>query len=82
MGIEQRILTCRLLEKMNVQKKHSSKLGLENVSAKVLSGKRRGDYDILFIIDVFCDVIRIDVFSGNWIPINGRITGSCFLDRN
>ncbi len=32
MGIEQRILTCRLLEKMNGQKKYSNKLGLENVS--------------------------------------------------
>lgn len=32
MGIEQRILTCRLLEKMNDQKRYSSKLGLENVS--------------------------------------------------
>lgn len=32
MGIEQRILTCRLLEKMNVQKNYCSKLGLENVS--------------------------------------------------
>ena len=32
MGIEQRVLTCRLLEKMNGQKRYSSKLGLENVS--------------------------------------------------
>ena len=32
MGIEQRILTCRLLEKMNEQKGYSSRLGLENVS--------------------------------------------------
>lgn len=32
MGIEQRILTCRLLEKMNNQKRYSNKLGLENVS--------------------------------------------------
>ena len=32
MGIEQRILTCRLLEKMKVQKNYNSKLGLENVS--------------------------------------------------
>ena len=32
MGIEQRILTCRLLEKMNDQKGYSSRLGLENVS--------------------------------------------------
>jgi hypothetical protein len=32
MGIEQRILTCRLLEKMNGQKGYSNRLGLENVS--------------------------------------------------
>lgn len=32
MGIAQRVLTCRLLEKMNEQKNYSSKLGLENVS--------------------------------------------------
>ena len=32
MGIEQRVLTCRLLEKMNHQKRYSNKLGLENVS--------------------------------------------------
>lgn len=32
MGIEQRVLTCRLLEKMNDQKRYSNKLGLENVS--------------------------------------------------
>ena len=32
MGIEQRILTCRLLEKMNNQKDYSGRLGLENVS--------------------------------------------------
>jgi len=32
MGIEERILTCRLLEKMKEQKNYSSKLGLENVS--------------------------------------------------
>lgn len=32
MGIEQRILTCRLLEKMNEQKNYSSRLGLANVS--------------------------------------------------
>lgn len=32
MGIKQRVLTCRLLEKMNGQKNYSVKLGLENVS--------------------------------------------------
>lgn len=32
MGIEQRVLTCRLLEKMSQQKRCSNKLGLENVS--------------------------------------------------
>ena len=52
------------------------------MTVKVLSGKCRGDYDILFIIDDFCDVIRIDVFSGNWISVNRCIIGRCFLDRN
>ena len=32
MSIEQRVLTCRVLEKMKEQKGYSKKLGLENAS--------------------------------------------------
>ncbi len=32
MSVEQRILICRLLEKMNDEKEYSRKLGLENKS--------------------------------------------------
>ena len=32
MSVEQRVRTCRLLEKMQVQKKYTERLGLKNVS--------------------------------------------------
>lgn len=32
MGVEQRIKTCRLLEKMKMQEAYSKRLGLEDVS--------------------------------------------------
>ena len=41
MSVEQRIRTCRLIEKMRAQKLYSGRLGLENVST--VHGKKIND---------------------------------------
>lgn len=48
MNIEERIITCRLLEKMQLQKEYSEKLGLSDISTihgmrfEKIVGKRQG----------------------------------------
>ena len=57
MSIEQRVLTCRVLEKMKEQKGYSKKLGLENAST--IHGKEMNCY-----VKFYSHLIQMIIING------------------